>query len=220
MERPYIVVFTTTTIDGRIASKTGYSKLSCPIDFMRLHKLRSQVDAVMIGARTAIVDDPSLRLKYFKGKNPLRIVVDGSLKIPLSLRLVTNGISKTIVITSSQAPRNKVQELKRRGIEVIVIESPTTRISLSPALQRLYELGIRKILVEGGGELIWSLIHEKLVDEFRITAAPYIFGGIATPVIGGSGLKDTSESPIFEPTYVELCACGKEVHVVYRVIYR
>ncbi|RLG84985.1 MAG: 2,5-diamino-6-(ribosylamino)-4(3H)-pyrimidinone 5'-phosphate reductase, partial [Thermoprotei archaeon] len=176
--KPYIIVFSTTTLNGKIASKTRYSKLSCPIDLMRLHKLRSQVDAVMVGANTAIIDDPSLRLKYFKGSNPARIIVDGLLRVPLKLRMFRDKLAKTIVLTSTKAPQDKIKKLRDIGVKVITLQSSTGRISLKEALRILYEMNIRKILVEGGGDLIWSLFKEKLVDEFRITKSAYIFGGL------------------------------------------
>ena len=218
--KPYIIVFSTTTLNGKIASKTRYSKLSCPIDLMRLHKLRSQVDAVMVGANTAIIDDPSLRLKYFKGSNPARIIVDGLLRVPLKLRMFRDKLAKTIVLTSTKAPQDKIKKLRDIGVKVITLQSSTGRISLKEALRILYEMNIRKILVEGGGDLIWSLFKEKLVDEFRITKSAYIFGGLnAVSIVSGEGFSSTSESPKFIPIYIELCACGKEVHVAYRVVY-
>src|SRR5579885_1006386 len=76
LKRPYTIIFSTMTIDGRIASKTGYSQLSCPRDLMRLHRLRLETGAVMVGAETVIKDDPSLRLKYFKGEDPYKIIID------------------------------------------------------------------------------------------------------------------------------------------------
>jgi 2,5-diamino-6-(ribosylamino)-4(3H)-pyrimidinone 5'-phosphate reductase len=75
---PYVVVYSTITVDDRLASKTGFSQLSCPHDLKRLHQLRASSDAVMVGANTIIADDPSLRLKYVEGRNPDRIVVDGT----------------------------------------------------------------------------------------------------------------------------------------------
>mgnify|MGYP000521753968 CR=1 FL=1 len=220
--KPYVIVFSTTTLDGKIASKTRYSKLSCPIDFMRLHNLRSKVDAIMIGAKTAIIDDPSLCVKYFKcPHNPMRIVVDGSLKVPLELRMFNDGIAKTIVLTSTKAPKSKVMMLRNLGVEVLVYESENTKINLAKALRDIYyQFNVKKLLVEGGGELIWSLIQEKLVDEFRITKTSYVFGGLGVSVVAGEGYNTTKDSPLFILRHVELCACGREVHLIYEVKYK
>ncbi|MEM4971260.1 MAG: dihydrofolate reductase family protein, partial [Sulfolobales archaeon] len=98
--RPYVIVFVTATIDGKIASRTRFSSLSCPEDLRRLHMARKEAGAVMIGANTANIDDPSLRLKYFEGENPVRIVVDGRLSIREDLRLVRERIARTIILTS------------------------------------------------------------------------------------------------------------------------
>ena len=85
--RPYVYLAAATTLDGRIASATGYSRLSCPIDLRRLHELRARVDAVIVGANTAIVDNPRLTVRYVEGRNPMRVLIDGALKVPTSLRM-------------------------------------------------------------------------------------------------------------------------------------
>lgn len=220
MSKPYVIVFTTATIDGKIASKTRYSKLSCPEDLKRLHMARKEAGAVMIGANTANIDNPSLRLKYVDGPNPTRIVVDGRLSIREDLRLINELTARTIILTTVKADPEKVKRLTSKGVEVYLVDTERPpEINMVKALQLLYNLGIRKILVEGGGELIWSLIKHDLVDEFRVTYAGYVFGGKdAVSIVGGEGLQSIEESPIFNVDRIIKCVCGREVHVIFKKI--
>ncbi len=216
--KPYVIVFVTATIDGKIASRTRFSSISCPEDLRRLHMARKEAGAVMIGANTANIDDPSLRLKYVEGSNPVRIVIDGRLSIREDLRLVRDGLSRTIIITSRAADRDKMERLKKLGVEVYVVDSEKPpKIDVEQALKLLYKLGIEKILVEGGGELIWSLAEKNLIDEIRVTYAGYILGGReSVSIAGGIGFETTSESPLYKPVSVLLCGCGREVHVIFK----
>jgi len=220
MDLPRVVIFSTMTIDGRIASKTGYSQLSCPHDLKRLHELRAQCDAVMVGANTVIIDDPSLRLKYVEGKNPDRVVVDGLLRTPLTARVYTLKISKTIVLTTESAPQEKVKRLREMDVDVLLL-SERPPIDMRKAMEVLGSLGYRTIMVEGGGDLIWHLFKDRVVNELRVTIAPYIFGGRdAVSLVMGEGFSTTDESPIFELKSVSRCQCGNEVHLIYDVRYR
>jgi len=220
MGLPRVVIFSTMTIDGRIASKTRYSQLSCPHDLRRLHELRAQCDAVMVGANTVIIDDPSLRLKYVEGKNPDRVVVDGLLRAPLTARVYTLKISKTIVLTTRSAPQEKVEKLRGMGVDVLLL-SERPPIDMRKAMEVLGSLGYRTIMVEGGGDLIWHLFKDRVVNELRVTIAPYIFGGRdAVSLVMGEGFSTTDESPLFELRSVSRCQCGNEVHLVYDVRYR
>ena len=213
-----MIVFSTTTIDGRIASPTGYSKLSCPYDLKRLHSLRAKVDAVMVGANTVIKDNPKLTVRLVKGRNPIRVIVDGNLRTPINAEVYNVSEAKTILITSTKAEKEKVQVLKKKGVIAIVLKDMGGgRVNLVEALNSLYKLGIRRILVEGGGRLNWSLIRENLVNEIRITIAPYIFGnGIS--MFQGEGFKDTKESPKLKLVNVFKCECGNEIHVIFKVM--
>ena len=182
--------------------------------------LRAQSDAIMVGANTVIIDDPSLRLKYVEGRNPDRIVVDGLLRTPLSARVYTLKISKTIVLTTKLAPRDKVEALRGMGIEVICLADKPP-INMKKAINKLGEMGYEKIMVEGGGELLWHLFKDGVVNELRVTISPYIFGGRdSVSLIMGEGFSTTEESPIFKLKSAEVCQCGNEVHLIYHVSYR
>lgn len=215
--KPYIIIFSTTTIDGKIASKTGYSFLSCPKDLERLHKLRKEIGAVAVGAETVIKDDPSLRLKYFEGENPLKIIIDGRLRSPLNARVFTINPHKTILITSNHADQEKLKELMNRGIKVLLFQGPN--IDLREAVHELYKIGIMKLMVEGGGILNWNFLQYKLVDELRVTISPYVFGS-GRSIFEGIGYEDTKQSPEFKLIQFERCECMNEIHLIYKVYYK
>lgn len=219
MGRARVIVYSTVTVDGRIASKTGFSKLSCPTDLRRLHELRAKLDAVMVGANTVIRDDPALRVKYVKtAKNPVRVVVDGRLRTPLGSRVYTLDPRDTIVLTTDVAPLEKLKKLRELGVRVLVYNNGP-EIDLGEALADLYALGIRSVLTEGGGGLIWSLFKYKVVDELRVTLSPYVFGGRdSTSLVMGDGFSSTRDSPRLKPVDVLVCDCGLEVHIRYQVV--
>lgn len=219
LKRPYVRIYTTMSVDGKIASKTGDSRLSCPYDKLRLHSMRSVVDGVMVGANTIIRDDPQLTVRLVKGRNPARIVIDGSLKIPLNARVLDVNVAPTIVITSSVAELGKVEQLRRLGVDVVVIESESTHIDMSKALRTLYEKGLKDLLAEGGGTLLWSLISQRLVDELRVTVSPYVIGGRnSVSLVEGEGFGYFSEWLRLKLVSHKICECGDEIHLVYRVV--
>lgn len=217
MAKPHVLVYTTATVDGKIASITGFSQLSCPHDLRRLHEARAWSDAVMVGANTVLVDDPLLTVRYVEGRNPARIVVDGRLRIPLDARIVVDRSAETIIITSEEAPRGKMDALAGRGATVIVLPGGP-RLDMAEVLGTLAGLGYRRILVEGGGELLWSLFEARLVDEVRVTWTPLILGGReAVPMVGGEGFKDKGDAVKLRLVELRRCECGQEIHARYLV---
>jgi 2,5-diamino-6-(ribosylamino)-4(3H)-pyrimidinone 5'-phosphate reductase len=216
--RPYLVVYSTITVDGRLASKTGFSQLSCPHDLKRLHQLRASSDAIMVGANTIIVDDPSLRLKYVEGRNPDRIVVDGLLRAPLNARVFTLRTANTLVLTTGKASGEKIETLKKMGVEALIIGNEPP-INMYEALSLLYKRGYRKIMAEGGGGLLWTLFKNSVVDELWLTISPYIFGGRdAVSLVEGEGFSSVKDAVKLEPYHVSLCECKKEIHIRYKVM--
>ena len=219
LRKPWVTVYVTASIDGRIASRTGDSKLSCPYDLRRLHAARASSDAVMVGANTIIRDDPLLTVRLAPGPNPLRVVVDGRLRSPLNARIFSQDPFKTILISSEAAPREKLEELRRRGVNVRLLGGADGRVDMALALHDLWGLGVRRLLVEGGGKLIWSLVEENLVDEFRVTLTPLIIGGSeSVPMVGGRGFDTVLHALRLHLVSHTLCECGEEIHLIYRRI--
>ncbi len=208
---PKVKVVSAVSLDGKIASRTGYSKLSCPEDLRRLHLHRASVDAVMIGANTAIRDDPMLTVRLVPSeRQPIRVIVDGLLRIPTTLRVVKTAREiPTVVLTSNRADRAKAEELRQSSVQVEIFD--TYPIDLREALHSLREkYNVSSILVEGGGTLIWSLIRQDLVDEIYLTVTSCIFGS-GTSFVEGEGFATCEDSPKFRVKSVLFCSCGREV---------
>ena len=192
------------TVDGKIATSSGDSKISSRKDLVRVHKLRASVDAIVVGISTILADNPRLTVRLVKGKNPARVIVDSRGRIPLDSQIMrTASKVKTIVAVTDKAPEEKLMELRGRGAEVLVIsEGKKGRsaavphgVNLKLLFRKLENRGLKKILVEGGGELNWSLLHLWLVDELTITIAPKIAGGrLATTLVEGDGFDEIAQS--------------------------
>lgn len=195
-DKPYIIIFSTISVDGALSVKGRKYRLSSDRDLYRLHYLRSTVDAVMVGANTVMIDDPLLnvRIPGYKGKQPYRIVVDGKLKLSLNYKVFDTSIAPTIIITSNRNKYNeKINDLRKRGVRVLFVrEHEKTKLNLAEAMEKLYEeYSIRKILVEGGGRLIASLLKNQLVDEIYLSISPLLIGLNKTSLI-----EDYYSSPL------------------------
>ena len=192
------------TVDGKIATSSGDSKISSREDLVRVHKLRASVDAIVVGISTILADNPRLTVRLVKGKNPARVIVDSRGRIPLDSQIMRTAFKvKTIVAVTDKAPEEKLMELRDMGAEVLVIsEGKKGRsaavphgVNLKLLFRKLENMGLKKILVEGGGELNWSLLHLWLVDELTITIAPKIAGGrLATTLVEGDGFDEIAQS--------------------------
>lgn len=215
MGRPYVILNAAMTVDGKIVTKSGDSRISCSEDLNRLHQLRSRVDAVMVGAGTILADNPSLTVRRVRGKNPLRVVVDGEAKIPPSAE-VLKGKPRTVIAVNSRGPPSKIKKLQRKA-EIWIF--PGKRISLQKLLKRLDERGIKKILLEGGSTLNWNMLREGLVDELGISISPCIVGGVsAKSLVGGEGFPTVSKG--IKLKLIKIRRVGRDLLLVYKVIKR
>jgi len=193
--RPHVTLSAATSIDGKIATVTGDSKLSSKEDSVRLHKLRSQVDAILVGKNTVLVDDPMLTVRHTKGKNPIRIILDSKGTISKNSKIIqTCNKIPTIVAVSHQISKSNLDKLKKFPIEIIVVGSNSINIKL--LLKKLSDKKIKSVLVEGGGTVNWEFIKYDLFDELIITLSPFLIGGKnAVSLIDGNGFKKISNSP-------------------------
>jgi 2,5-diamino-6-(ribosylamino)-4(3H)-pyrimidinone 5'-phosphate reductase len=162
--------------------------MSSTADVRRVHRLRASVDAIMVGLRTLLVDDPKLTVKFFKGRMPYRIIVDSKARTPLTSYVVRTAKSiPTIIAVTSTAPKNRIQTLREQGVTVLVCGKGPL-VSPKVLLRRLGTLGIRKILLEGGGSLNWSMLSNGLIDEISVAITPRILGGAdAVSLVEGKG---------------------------------
>lgn len=193
--RPYVILSAAVSIDGKISSKSGDSKLSSKKDLIRLHKLRSKVDAIVIGKNTVIMDDPSLTVRYVKGKSPIRIILDSNGTISSKSKIIqTSKKIPTIIAVSKNIPRNNLHKLKK--FPVTLIQTGKNLVSVKSLLKQLVKKNITTLLVEGGGTLNWEFIKDGLFDEIIITITPYVVGGDnSVSFVEGKGFQKITDSP-------------------------
>ncbi|HEY8522502.1 MAG TPA: 2,5-diamino-6-(ribosylamino)-4(3H)-pyrimidinone 5'-phosphate reductase [Nitrososphaeraceae archaeon] len=192
-----ITLNTAMTVDGKIATTSGDSAISSREDLIRVHKLRASADGIIVGISTVLADNPRLTVrlagKRVKRKDPARIVIDSTGKIPLNSRiLLTASRIKTIVAVTKLAHIDTLRKIKKTG--AIVIVSGRQTVNLKKVFSIIKQMGIRKILVEGGGEINWSLLRLGIVNELIVTIAPKIVGGRqATTLVEGQGYRRISQ---------------------------
>ncbi len=218
---PYVILKAGMTLDGQIATASGEAKwITSEPSRREVHQLRAEVDAVLVGIGTVLSDDPSLtarvgpRLKKLAFKQPLRVVVDSRLRIPLAARILERqDAAKTLVATTQSAPAVARRALIRRGVEVLVLPRLGGRVSLLALVRELGRRGVTSLLVEGGGEINAAMIKAKLVHHVRLYVAPSLLGGAnAKGMMGGKSparlagalkLKHVCARPLGEDLVVE-----------------
>jgi 2,5-diamino-6-(ribosylamino)-4(3H)-pyrimidinone 5'-phosphate reductase len=193
--RPYVILSGAISVDGKIATKTGDSKLSSKQDSIRLHKLRSKVDAILVGKNTVLVDNPLLTVRHTIGKNPTRIILDSKgILSNKSKILQTSDKVKTIIVVSKQISKLNLEKLNKFPVEIIIAGKNSINIKL--LLKKLLEKKIKTILVEGGGTINWEFIKYNIFDELIITISPFVIGGNnAVSLVEGEGFRKISKSP-------------------------
>ena len=207
-----IILNAAISIDGKIATVNGDTKISSTLDLKRVHGLRREAGVILVGISTVINDDPLLTIRYGmnkKGiKNPIRIIIDSKARIPLHSKIVkTANQIETRVVVTSKAPSKNLKKLKEKGIKIIVldqgaeedrvdrVEDNGEKVDLKKLFDQLEKEGVSNVLVEGGGEINWSIIKNNLFDEIIITISPLIIGGKkAISLVGGEGYKTINES--------------------------
>ena len=192
--RPHVIFSAAITLDGKLATRTGDSRLSSKKDKIRVHKLRSKVDAILIGKNTVEIDDPLLSVHNIRKKNPIRIILDSNATIRTNSKILkTCSKIPTIIAVSKKAQGKNLQRLKKFPVQVIVCGNYI--VNIKKLLGILKKKGIKNILVEGGGTTNWAFVKENLVDEAMITITPYLVGGTtATTLVDGNGFSTVVKS--------------------------
>ncbi len=200
--RPLVVLKLATSLDGRIATHSGHSQwITGPLARRRAHLLRARADAVMVGSGTAVSDNPRLdvRLEGMEDRHPLRVVVDGRLRLPLTHDLVARaGEVPTLLVTHDGNPRERLRAYEDVGVEVVQVETDADgHVSLGAALDHLGGRGVTRLLVEGGGHLAASLLRGGLVDRLAWFQAPLVIGGDGVAAVSGFGVDRLDQAPKF-----------------------
>lgn len=193
---PFVTLKYAQTIDGRIASLTGHSRwISSQASRSFAHRLRRSHDAILVGAGTVLADDPDLTVRHVKGRNPIRIIADARLRIPLTARVLENQeTARTIIATTAQADREMLVRLREQGIEILLLDDEREEgIDLKKLLLELGKRQIASLLVEGGSSIITSMLKEALADRMVIIVAPKI-SGRGIEAVGDLGIRSMDDA--------------------------
>ncbi len=214
--RPYVVAKWAMTLDGKIATHSGDSQwVSCEESRADTHRLRHRLAAIMVGINT-VVDDPMLTARCdFPANQPLRVVVDSKLRIPLESQLVrTAGEVPVLVATAVAQEGSRVQELRRLGVQVASLPRPDGEVDLEALVHLLGTRGIDSVLVEGGGTLHEAMFRTGLVDRTIVYLAPKICGGAeAKSPVAGVGIERMADA--FELGHPMVEHIGDDLKITY-----
>lgn len=199
------------TADGKIATRTGNSAISSNADLKRVHQLRNSIDVIMVGISTVLSDDPQLTVRFGMAgsRSPTRVVVDSTGRIPSGSNLLKKANEvNTIVAATSRITSANISRIEGTGAKVLV--AGRNRVELRKVFRTLDKMGYKSILVEGGGELNWSVLKLGIVDELIITVSPRIVGGrSALTLVEGEGYNRISKGIPLKLRDVERHANGE-----------
>ncbi|MCL2157704.1 MAG: 2,5-diamino-6-(ribosylamino)-4(3H)-pyrimidinone 5'-phosphate reductase [Methanobrevibacter sp.] len=221
--KPYVILNAAMTLDGKIATKTGSSEISSKEDLERVHKLRKEVDGIMVGINTVIADDPRLTVHKIPSKkenNPVRVVVDSKARTPLNSRIL-NDDAKTIIAVSNNVKNHSKSKENCENLQKVadVFYSKGEEVNLKDLMEYLYENGVEALMLEGGSTLNFSMIKEGLIDEIKIAIAPMIVGGrLAKTFFDGDGFDYMSEAINLD--LKNSFSLGKDLILEYKVNYK
>ena len=204
---PFVTLKLAASLDGRIAAAGGESKWITGIESRRLvHRMRALSDAVMIGAETALNDDPELTVRLASGRDPVRVVLDSKLRVPVSSKVfsgVREGQGRLIIFASNDADEKRASRVKAAGAEVVRLAPGANGLPLKKVLKALAKAGMTSVLVEGGGTLAASLLRERLIDALTVFYGPMMIGAEGLPMIACLGLKELKGAPRFKNIVVK-----------------
>lgn len=214
MGRPFTFINAAMSADGKLSTKERKQvRISGDVDFDRVDALRASSDAVMVGIGTVLTDNPSLTVKSAERRkarkdrgldeNPARIVVDSKARISLDADIFCKGEGLRIIAVSKLAPAEKVQLLRQRAAVIVTGEDKVDLVKLMSALR---EMGVKKLMVEGGARLNWGLINNDLVDEVYTFVGNIVIGGTSAPtLVDGEGFSEGNfpELELLDSTLIE-----------------
>jgi diaminohydroxyphosphoribosylaminopyrimidine deaminase/5-amino-6-(5-phosphoribosylamino)uracil reductase len=196
--RPWVILKAAMSLDGKITGATGQSQwITGPAARRVVHRLRSEVAAVLVGVETVRADDPQLTNRTARPavRQPLRVVFDSNLRLPDQSKLVRESPEQLIVFCTRKAGAERIQQLSRSGVRVIRQEGDGA-VDPAGALESLGGMGVQSVLAEGGAGVFTSLVRADLVNEYYLFYAPFFIGGpTAKGVVGGPGVAVLAEAP-------------------------
>ena len=196
---PFVGIKVAMSLDGKIGTMTGESHwITGEKSRQFVHRLRDQSDVILVGIETVLKDNPRLttRVEGSEGKDPVRVIVDSSARLPLDARVVeTSSSARTILAVTNQAPPDKCRALEDRGVEILTLPSLHGRVDVTYLMKQLAERELTTVLVEGGGTLNYSLLEQSLVDKLFVFIAPLLIGGAKSPTaFAGAGIESLKKA--------------------------
>jgi diaminohydroxyphosphoribosylaminopyrimidine deaminase / 5-amino-6-(5-phosphoribosylamino)uracil reductase len=185
--RPLVTAKMAATLDGRTAALDGSSRwITGPSSRRDVHRLRSVVDAVMVGVGTVVKDDPELtvRLRGYRGPQPIRVILDSSGRTPVAAK-VCDGSAPTLLYTTEKAPEDSIRALVLKGVEVVRFQLRDGRVDLGGVLDDLGRRGLLEVLLEGGPTVLGDAVEGGLVDRYVLYLAPKLLGSSGAPMLSG-----------------------------------
>jgi 2,5-diamino-6-(ribosylamino)-4(3H)-pyrimidinone 5'-phosphate reductase len=206
------------TLDGKIATRTGSSEISGQEDLLRVHRLRKEVDAIMVGINTVLVDDPRLTVHKISSKsdeNPVRVVVDSKARTPTDYRIL-NSDAPTIIAVTEEAPLGRIKALEEAGKAEVII-CGNKQVNLNCLMDKLGDKGMKTVMLEGGSALNFSMLKAGLVSEVKVCIAPMIAGGNqAKTLVDGDGVEYMKDA--FRLKFKKSYNLGEDLIVEYDVL--
>ncbi|MGA2465803.1 MAG: bifunctional diaminohydroxyphosphoribosylaminopyrimidine deaminase/5-amino-6-(5-phosphoribosylamino)uracil reductase RibD [Thermodesulfobacteriota bacterium] len=195
-KEPFVILKVAATLDGKMATREGDSKwISGETSRQFVHRMRDQVDGVLVGIGTVLKDDPQLTTRIKKGRDPYRIILDSRLRIPEEAKVIGNSPSKAIIATTELADRDKIERLEKRGVRILILDSKQGKVDLKSCLPKLGEIEIMSLMVEGGSQINGSFLDEGLIDKIFLFFSPKLIGDKeALGIFGGSGKATLKEA--------------------------
>jgi 2,5-diamino-6-(ribosylamino)-4(3H)-pyrimidinone 5'-phosphate reductase len=227
MNRPYTLVNVAMSADGKLDSvaRKG-TTISSASDKARVDRLRASMDAVLVGGRTLLDEDPRLTVKSQalreerqangKEENPVKVGIVSQADLKPDGNFLTVGPARRLVYTTHRTPPDQIARLEKTGAQVFVLGEE--QVDVSAVLESLYALGIRKLMVEGGGTLIAEFFRLNLVDELTIYIAPFIFGGDSAPTVADGPGFLPEQAPLLRLEAVDEFDDAGGVFIHYMVV--
>ena len=218
--RPHVLIMSEITVDGKLTLKRGASskRLMKFMDHeteLLLHNTRASYDAIMVGSHTIQIDNSYLTVRLVEGKSPIRVIPTSMGNIPMDANVLGDD-APTVIAVSAQTPEERIAALREKGVDVVVAGDEQVNLTL---LMRILveEYGVKRLMVEGGPTLNYSMLKAGLVDEIRLIHLPYIVGGEDTPSLVG-GMHIESEDEMFRLSLSKHYMCGSNLVTEYEIL--
>jgi diaminohydroxyphosphoribosylaminopyrimidine deaminase/5-amino-6-(5-phosphoribosylamino)uracil reductase len=193
---PFVILKVAATLDGKLATRNGESQwITGEMSRRFVHRLRDQVDGVIVGIGTVLKDDPMLTARVKGGRDPYRIIFDSRLRVPENAKVIDLLPSKTIVATTEMGSPDKIERLRKKGVRILISDSKSGKVDLKSALLKLGEMGMMSLLLEGGSQLSGSFLDQRLIDKILLFLSPKLIGDPEAPgIFGGLGVAHLNEA--------------------------